>query len=134
MQSIVSIEYIAPIKDLKLNVLKHLPVSDILTSFMYFVGNVGKQVSSPDENQKVDHYEVGLGTDRRFSMTRDNVVSFTNAGKANFYTFTNLDLIPGNAVYYCTVHAYSTSLSTSTVTSNGFSVSFNGGVLGKILH
>lgn len=50
-------------------------------------------------------------------------------------TFKDLDLIPGYAVYYFTVKAYSASYSYAISTSNGFYVSFDGGVTGKyILH
>ena len=95
-----------------------------------FSGNIGYKKA--EENQEVSYYEVGIGSDRRFSNTKDDKVPFTNVGKQTFVTFRNLNLIPGDAVYYCTVKAYSTSLSTALVTSNGFSVSFNGGVLGKL--
>ena len=91
---------------------------------------MGKKELS-DGNQVVAFYEVGIGSDRRFPDTRNNIVPFTRAEKHDSYiTFTNLDLIPGHAVYYCTVRAHSTSLSTATVTSNGFYISYNGGVAG----
>lgn len=74
------------------------------------------------------YYEVALGTDRRFDKTRDNVVPFTNVGLNTSVTFKDLDLEPGFAVYYFTVRAYSVSSTSVTVTSNGFYVSFDGGV------
>lgn len=97
-------------------------------------GNLGNKETVPD-NQDVLYYEVGLGKDRRLSNRKDDVAAFRNVGKDTSVTFSDLDLIPGNAVYYCTVRAYSSEHSTATVTSNGFSVSFEGGVTGiEALH
>ena len=84
-----------------------------------------------DPDQQVAYYEVALGTDRRFDKTRDNVVPFTNVGLNTSVTFKDLDLVPGYGVYYFTVQAFSTSSSSATITSNGFFVSFDGGVSGK---
>ncbi|KAL3873866.1 hypothetical protein ACJMK2_036950, partial [Sinanodonta woodiana] len=98
---------------------------DILT------GNAGVQISNEEDipgYQKVSYYEVALGTDRRFSKTQNNIVPFTNVGRNTSVTFLDLDLIPGSAVYYFTVKAYSESYSTAIVTSNGFYVGFEGGV------
>ena len=95
-----------------------------------YIGNLGSKGNEAPDNQQVSYYEVGLGSDRRYSHTKDDIASFQNVGNASFVTFNNLDLTPGYAVYYCTVRAYSASLSTASVTSNGFSVSFNGGVTG----
>ncbi|XP_076076023.1 uncharacterized protein LOC143046845 [Mytilus galloprovincialis] len=79
-----------------------------------------------DKNQAVEFYEVALGTDRRFSKTRDNIVPFTNIEKDKNVTFYDLDLVPGTGMYYFTVKAYSASHSVAIVTSNGFYVGFGG--------
>ena len=100
---------------------------------MFSSGNVqDREIIAPD-NQEVSYYEVGLGSDRRHSETKDDIAAFRNVGKRTYATFTGLDLIAGNAVYYCTVRAYSSERSTASVTSNGFSVSFQGGVTGNKL-
>ena len=97
---------------------------------MYILGNQGLEKNEAPENQEVSYFEVGLGSDRRFSNTKDDIVAFRQVGKDTSITFTNLNLTSGNAIYYCTVRAYSEALSTATVTSNGFSVRFVGGVTG----
>ena len=98
-------------------------------SFFSILGNSDNDQELPD-NQKISMYEVALGTDRRFSYTRTNIVPFTDVGNRTSYTFEGLDLVPGTSKYYCTVKAYSTSLSTAQSMSNGFFVTFNGGVTG----
>lgn len=97
-----------------------------------FVGNDGIQTGISEGNQEVSYYEVALGTDRRFTKTRDNIVAYTNVGLNTSVTFYNLELIPGVATYYFTVKAYSTSSSVAEVTSNGFYVGYDGGVSGEI--
>ncbi|CAC5409205.1 unnamed protein product [Mytilus coruscus] len=97
-------------------------------------GNPGLQVNEDnieyqDKNQAVEFYEVALGTDRRFSQTRDDIVPFTNVGKDKKVTFYDLDLVPGTGMYYFTVKAYSASYSVAIVTSNGFHVGYDGGVV-----
>ena len=77
---------------------------------------------------------VAVGSDRRFPKTRENIIPYTNVGTNTSVTFTDLDFEPGNAVYYFTVQAFSTSLATATVTSNGFSVTFSGGVIGVYIY
>ncbi|XP_048250793.1 uncharacterized protein LOC124111176 [Haliotis rufescens] len=79
-------------------------------------------------SQEVVYYEVAVGTDRRFPKTRDNIVPFTNVGLNKTATFFDLDLTPVTAFYYFTVRAHSSSGSKAEVTSNGFSVGFDGGV------
>ena len=82
-------------------------------------------------NQEVAYYELALGTDRRFPKTRDNIVPFVNVGLNKTHTFFDLDdLIPYKAVYYFTVRAHSTSGARTQITSNGFSVGYDGGVEG----
>lgn len=77
---------------------------------------------------------MALGTDRRFPKTRDNIVPFTNVGKNTTVTFKDLNLVPGYATYYFTVRAYSSAYTFATSTSNGFYVSFDGGVTGEPLY
>lgn len=105
---------------------------DILITF--FSGNQGvheDNVEYFDKNQAVEFYEVALGTDRRFSKTRDNIVPFTNIEKDKNVTFYDLDLVPGTGMYYFTVKAYSASHSVAIVTSNGFYVGFGGKITRK---
>ncbi|XP_053401006.1 uncharacterized protein LOC123523226 isoform X2 [Mercenaria mercenaria] len=98
-------------------------ISEILT------GNKGiDEGEEVDSDQQVAYYEVALGTDRRFDKTRDNVIPFTNVGLNTSVTFKDLDLEPGFAVYYVTVRAFSASSASAAITSNGFFVSFDGGV------
>ncbi|VDI54125.1 Hypothetical predicted protein [Mytilus galloprovincialis] len=109
-----------------------LPVST-QTQVDVISGNPGLQINEnnieyQDKNQAVEFYEVALGTDRRFSKTRDNIVPFTNVGKDKKVTFYDLDLVPGTGMYYFTVKAYSASHSVAIVTSNGFHVGYDGGV------
>ncbi|XP_067659895.1 uncharacterized protein [Haliotis asinina] len=87
-------------------------------------GRAGKSSS-----QDVIYYEVAVGTDRRFPQTRDNIVPFTNVGLNKTVTFFDLDLTPVTTIYYFTVRAHSSSGSKAEVTSNGFSVGFDGGVI-----
>lgn len=108
-----------------LKVIKHTITSSL--------GNKGVDEGvEADPDQAVAYYEVALGNDRRFDNTRDNVVPFTPVGNKTSVTFKDLDLEPGFAVYYFTVRAYSIASTTATTTSNGFFVSFDGGVTGKI--
>lgn len=100
-------------------------------SNIYFPGDKGIEDLEVDPNQEVSYYEVALGTDRRFPKTRDNIVPFTNVGKNSSVTFKDLDLEPGYAHYYFTVKAFSSAYTFVTTTSNGFYVSFDGGVTGK---
>lgn len=79
------------------------------------------------------YYLVALGTDRRFNKTRDNVVPYTNVGTNTSITFYDLDLTPGEALYYFSVYAVSKSFSKTLVTSNGFFVGYDGGVAGNLM-
>ena len=82
-------------------------------------GNIG-------QHQVIDHYEVALGTDRRYPRTRTNVHPFVNIGLNTTWTFLNLNLIPKTSVYYTTVRAFSVSGSMAEVTSNGIQVGYGG--------
>jgi hypothetical protein len=75
-------------------------------------------------------YEVSVGTDRRFPKTRDDIVPLTNVGLNKSVIFYDLDLTALTGIYYFTVNAYSASYSVATVTSNGFRVGYDGGVIG----
>ena len=103
---------------------------------MHFVvvsGNKGV-AQEVEPNQDIAYYEVALGTDVRFPLTRTNVVPFTNVYLNTTVTFTNLALEAGYGIYFFTVKAYSSSYSTATVTSNGFYVNSDGGVTGNKLY
>ncbi|XP_046574117.1 uncharacterized protein LOC124282192 [Haliotis rubra] len=90
--------------------------------------NVPEEEKEKSSSQEVAFYEVALGTDRRFPKTRGNVMPFVNVGLNKTVTFYDLDLTPVTAIYYFTVRAHSLSGSKTAVTSNGFSVGFDGGV------
>lgn len=87
-------------------------------------------LAEQDPNQEVVFYEVAVGTDRRFPKTRDDVVPFTNVWLNKTAIFYDLELTPIAGIYYFTVKAYSASYSVATVTSNGFRVGYDGGVIG----
>ncbi|XP_046562952.1 uncharacterized protein LOC124271845 [Haliotis rubra] len=95
--------------------------------------NLVSEDEEKSSNQEVAFYEVALGTDRRFPKTRDNIVPFVNVGLNKTVTFYDLDLTPVTAIYYFTVRAHSRSGSKTDVTSNGFSVGFDGGVSAGII-
>ena len=73
----------------------------------------------------VDHYEVALGTDRRYPFTRTNIRPFTDVGLNVTWTFQHLYLLPREGVYYVTVRAYGLSSTMVEVTSNGVMVGYN---------
>ena len=84
------------------------------------------------KNQEIEFYEVAMGNDRRFPETRTNVMPFINVGQNTTWTFYDLELTPGTGRYYFTVRATSKSFSTTTVSSNGFFVGFDGSVTCKL--
>ena len=73
-------------------------------------------------HQIIDHYEVAVGTDRRYPSTRNNIRPFIDVGLNKSHTFTDLNLIPKTATYYFTVRAFSVSTAMAEVTSNGIQV------------
>ncbi|XP_078658229.1 uncharacterized protein LOC144903712 [Branchiostoma floridae x Branchiostoma belcheri] len=80
------------------------------------------------DHQIIDHYEVAVGTDRRYPSTRTNIRPFTNVGQNKTVTFEYLQLIPRTGIYYVTVRAVSLASSTTEVTSNGIRVGFGGDI------
>ena len=103
----------------------------ILIHFLYFPGNV---MSDIGPNQQVSHYEIAIGTDRRYPSTRNNIHPFINAGLNKTWTFHHLDLIPKTSYYYITVRAYSLATTMVEITSNGIRVGYGGHIvsLGEI--
>ena len=91
--------------------------------------NITEVDASIGKHQEIDHYEVALGTDRRFRKTRDNIRPFMNVGRNVTWTFSNLKLVPRSATYYVTVRAYSASSSVVEVTSNGIKVGYGSTVI-----
>ncbi|KAI8485273.1 hypothetical protein Bbelb_370200 [Branchiostoma belcheri] len=81
------------------------------------------------DHQIIDHYEVAVGTDRRYPSTRTNIRPFTNVGRNKTVTFEYLQLIPRTGIYYVTVRAVSLASSTTEVTSNGIRVGFGGDII-----
>ncbi|XP_066299088.1 uncharacterized protein [Branchiostoma lanceolatum] len=81
------------------------------------------------EHQIIDHYEVAVGTDRRYPSTRTNIRPFINVGQNKTVTFEYLQLIPRTGIYYVTVRAVSLASSTTEVTSNGIRVGFGGDII-----
>ncbi|XP_078621329.1 uncharacterized protein LOC144887805 [Branchiostoma floridae x Branchiostoma japonicum] len=88
---------------------------------------------SDNRHQTIDHYEVAVGTDRRYPSTRSNIVPFTSIGNNRTVTLHDLPLTP-RATYYVTVRGYSVTTSTTDVTSNGIQVGVGSEVIshGKI--
>ncbi|XP_078660674.1 uncharacterized protein LOC144905141 [Branchiostoma floridae x Branchiostoma belcheri] len=83
-----------------------------------------------NKHQTIDHYEVAVGTDRRYASTRSNIVPFTNVGRNRTVTMLDLPLTP-RANYYITVRGYSVSTSTTDVTSNGIQVGVGSEVVSR---
>ncbi|XP_019642103.1 PREDICTED: uncharacterized protein LOC109483513 [Branchiostoma belcheri] len=81
------------------------------------------------DHQIIDHYEVAVGTDRRYPSTRTNIRPFTNVGQNKTVTFEYLQLVPRTGIYYVTVRAVSLASSTTEVTSNGIRVGFGGDII-----
>ena len=95
---------------------------------MKYVGNIygGDMIKM---NQEIDHYELAVGTDRRFPSTRTNIRPFIDVGLNTSWTFSGLTLIPRKATYYGTVRAISKSTARTEVTSNGIKVGYGGHVI-----
>ncbi|CAH1249045.1 SELE [Branchiostoma lanceolatum] len=90
-------------------------------------GNERDDLTS-NKHQTIDHYEVAVGSDRRYISTRSNVYPFTSVGKNRSVTLHDLDLI-SHGTYYVTVRAISVSYTRADVTSNGIKV----GVMSKVI-
>ena len=95
-----------------------------VTQMSYGFTEVSQADSSIGEHQKVEHYEVAVGTDHRFSGTRNNIQPFTNVGLNVTWTFSHLTLVPRSVTYYVTVRAYSVSTAMVEVTSDGIKVGY----------
>jgi hypothetical protein len=85
--------------------------------------------NSQAPGQQIAKYEVALGSDDRFPVTRRNIVPFTEVALNTSVTFDGLDLIPQVQQYFFTVRAYGLTGATVEVTSNGISVGFGEPVL-----
>ncbi|KAI8514390.1 hypothetical protein Bbelb_087140 [Branchiostoma belcheri] len=83
-----------------------------------------------NKHQAIDHYEVAVGSDRRYASTRSNIVPFTNVGRNRTVTMLDLPLTP-RATYYITVRGYSLTTSTTDVTSNGIQVGVGSEVVSR---
>ena len=85
-------------------------------------------------NQMISHYEVAIGTDRRFPSTRNDIKPFTNVGLNKTWSFYHLELKAKTSYYYWTVRAYSLATTMAEVTSNGIRVGYGGDIvaLGEI--
>ena len=88
--------------------------------------------SSP--SQQIVRYEVALGSDDRYSLTRINVVPFTVVGLNRSVTFRDLNLIPLSQQYFFTVRAFSKTGAMSAVTSNGIYVGYGNPVFAGSIH
>ena len=91
---------------------------------MFFITGASKVDGSIGRHHEIDHYEIAIGTDRRYPKTRTNVWPFTNVGLNVTWTISDLKLIPRKAIYYVTVRAYSVSSAMVEVTSNGIRVGY----------
>ena len=75
------------------------------------------------DEQVIDYFEVALGSDREYIITRSDIVPFTIIdGMSTTYTFSGLNLIPLTQTYYATVRAHAVSGAIAEVTSNGIIV------------
>ncbi|KAI8518956.1 hypothetical protein Bbelb_022130, partial [Branchiostoma belcheri] len=88
-----------------------------------------EQTEEESAHQKVDKYEIAVGTDRLYARTRDNIIPFTDVGLNKTWTFYFVqDLVPKTGIYYVTVRASSANYAQVEVTSNGIRVGCDGGV------
>ena len=85
--------------------------------------------NSQAPGQQIAKYEVALGSDDRFPVTRRNIVPFKEVDLNTSVTFEGLDLIPQAQQYFFTVRAYGLTGASVEVTSNGISVGFGDPVL-----
>ena len=99
------------------------------TDAMFFITGVNKVDGSIGKHHEIDHYEIAIGTDRRYPNTRTNVWPFTNVGLNVTWTVSDLKLVPRKAVYCVTVRAYSVSSAMVEVTSNGIGVGYGSHVV-----
>ena len=83
--------------------------------------------------QEIEYYQVAVGTDRRYFSTKSNIVPFTNVGSATSHTFTGLNLVAMDQVYYVTVRAYAVSGASVDATSNGVTVGFNTSIISGVI-
>lgn len=90
---------------------------------------VSAVAGSLGKHQQIEHYEVAVGSDRRFHSTRTNIRPFTNVGLNHTWTFSHLKLVPHAATYYVTVRAYSVTSAVVEVTSNGIKVGYSSPVI-----
>ena len=90
---------------------------------------VSKIDGSIGKHHEIDHYEIAIGTDRRYPNTRSNVWPFANVGLNVTWTVSDLKLIPRKVIYYVTVRAYSVSSAMVEVTSNGIRVGYGSHVI-----
>ena len=84
--------------------------------------------------QQIVRYEVALGSDDRYSLTRINVIPFTVVGLNTSVTFSDLDLIPLSQQYFFTVRAFSRTGAMSEVTSNGIYVGYGKPLIAGTVH
>ncbi|XP_033121447.1 uncharacterized protein LOC117120538 [Anneissia japonica] len=85
--------------------------------------------TSNNEKQLIEFYTIAVGTDRRYSKTRADIIPFTNVELNTVWTFTDL-LLAEDAIYYVTVRAHGGNLAFAEVTSNGIRVGNGLGVEG----
>jgi hypothetical protein len=104
--------------------LSDLKFQDSLMSLTFRIANFG----DGSAEQRVEYYEVALGTDPQYSTTLSNIVPFVNIGLETTYTFTDINLIAMDQVYYVTVRAHSSSGAVAQVTSNGISAGYDNAI------
>ena len=72
--------------------------------------------------QEIVYYEVAAGSNVGYPNTRTDIAPFTNVGLNTSHTFSDLDLIPENVMYYITVRATAISGAVVESSSNGIRV------------
>ena len=112
--------YPAPVRDgLDQDINYQFSMSDLSANWDKFGDD------SNDPTQKITRYEVAIGNDRRYSMTRSNVHYFVDVGLNTSHTFTKINLTEKIVRYYITVRAYSEAGSFVEGYSNGIRVGFD---------
>ena len=86
------------------------------------------------EEQRIEYYEVALGSDKEHLHTKSDIVPFTDVGLAKAYTFTGLDLVPLTQQYYATVRARAVSGAVAEATSNGIVVGLTHSITPGTIH
>ena len=95
---------------------------------MYFAEDADEDEETTVVHQIVDYYEVAVGTNPYYSLSKQNIHTFVNVGRNKTWTFNNFMLSPGTT-YYMTVRAHSQSAAMSEVESSGIIAGYTADVI-----